>query len=351
MPAHRIALACCLGLSACGVRVMLSRVSGSDGSVEDARLRDANVDVDVNADARPDLQTGSDGSSPPLVPTVAGCPLFTEDDDFNTQVVSAPVDSTRTASLQALAGTKTMSVVFGSSRADPASIPFNVVPETQPLVPVTFDRYGELSDPGPYAFPDPETAWIAGGDPYRCTGNCQLIALQRGRCLLYEGWKCHHDRGWICSSGAIFDLRRNSFGQTPVGAVAASGGGTPILPGLVRYDEVAAGEIRHALSMMFCTNGDFVRPATHGAIEPGCAHDDPRAPPMGIRLRLKADYELARHNRTATIVLSALKTYGAIVTDNGRDWTFRAANDTRWTDELYDLWTVPASAFEVVIAH
>jgi hypothetical protein len=149
---------------------------------------------------------------------------------------------------------------------------------------------------------------------------------------------------WTAGSGAIFDLRSNAL--RPERWTSADAAGLPILPGLVRYDEVKSGAITHALRVTVGqTQRGYIHPATHWA----SASDDPALPPMGLRLRLRADFDLTPYHGDARVVLEALKTYGLIVADNGTNWYITGATDPRWSDDDIDqLKSVPGSAFEAV---
>jgi hypothetical protein len=172
-----------------------------------------------------------------------------------------------------------------------------------------------------------------------------VLVVRQGECTLYELFAAHRGgAGWQAANGAVFDLRSNAV--RPKGWTSADAAGLPILPGLARYDEVAAGVIRHALRFTVeDTQRGFIFPARHFA----SSSDDPDLPPMGLRLRLKASYDLSRFTGEARVILVALKRYGMIVADNGTSWYVTGASDPRWNDEdLNQLKTVPGSAFEVV---
>jgi hypothetical protein len=220
-------------------------------------------------------------------------------------------------------------------------IPYVTVPGSQPKVPVSFE-YADESDPGPY--PIPKDAPIEGGP--NGDGDRHILVVDRDNCVLYETFDSHPDgAGFRCGSGAIFDLRSNKL--RPAGWTSADAAGLPIFPGLVRYDEaVEKGEIKHALRFTVRrTQKGYVTPATHQA----GASDDANLPPLGIRVRLKASFDVAKFKGAPRAVLVALQRYGMFLADNGSDWFISGASDPRWNDdELAPLKTVPASAFEVV---
>jgi hypothetical protein len=278
--------------------------------------------------------------------------VFPSEDAWNTDISDAPVDADWTARLQNLVGDVNLHPDYGSDGDTLYGIPFNVVPEDQPLVPVTFDWYPEESDEGPYPFPGLETALVEGFSPEACDGDCHLLVVQQGSCMLYEGYACEHrDDGWHCGNGAKWDLTRVSYGQRPRGYTSADAAGLAILPGLVRYDEVRSGEMRHAIRFTtHCTRANFVAPATHLAVPGSCDGDDPDAPPMGLRVRLRADFDIASFSESAQVVLTAMKRYGMILADNGSDFYFQGEAHSGWNeDDIEPLKDVPASAFEAIV--
>jgi hypothetical protein len=221
-------------------------------------------------------------------------------------------------------------------------IPFVVVFGTQAKVPVSF-LYADESDPSPY--PIPPDAPVEGGAS--STGDRHILVLDKDHGLLYEIYDAHYvGPGWSGGSGAVFDLTSNRL--RPDYWTSADAAGLPILPGLVRYDEVSAGQINHAIRFTVqSTQRAFIHPATHFA----SSNTDPAAPPMGLRVRLAASYDISRFTGAARVILVALKKYGLILADNGSDWFFTGATDSRWNDaDLNQLKTVPASAFEVVVS-
>ncbi len=273
-------------------------------------------------------------------PQISGCTVFPFDNPWNRDISNDPVDPNSSNYIATMNGaTKLLHPDFGSNLT--YGIPYVVVAGTQPKVPVTFD-YDEDSDPGPY--PIPPDAPIEGGAS--STGDRHILVLDRDSCLLYETWNSRFvGPGWHCGSGAIFNLRSNQL--RPDTWTSADAAGLPILPGLVRYDEaVTAGEIRHAVRFTVqSTQRAFIHPATHYA----SSNTNPNAPPMGLRVRLKASYDLARFTGASKVILTALKKYGMFVADNGSDWFISGATDARWNDnDLNQMKTVPASAFEVV---
>ncbi|MFN8420248.1 MAG: hypothetical protein U0528_13560 [Anaerolineae bacterium] len=226
---------------------------------------------------------------------------------------------------------------FGS---DPTyGIPYVVVAEDQPMVPITYDAYGDESDPGP--FPIPLDAPVEAG------GDMHVLVVQTGTCMLYELYAARQiDDGWTAESGAKWDLNSNEL--RPEGWTSADAAGLPILPGLVRYDEVTAGMIEHALRFTVSeSQSSYIYPARHFASD----DDDPNLPPMGLRVRLKADYDISGFTGASRVILEALRKYGMIVADNGSDWFISGASSPDWDDDdLNQLKSVPGSAFEVVVS-
>jgi hypothetical protein len=280
-----------------------------------------------------------DPSTPPSgnsggVATIAGCAVFPADNPWNRDVSRDPVDPRSDAYIASIGASRFLHADFGS---DPSyGIPWITVPGNQARVPIAFD-YDDESDPGPY--PIPRDAPIEGG------GDRHILLLDRDNCRLYETFDTHYvGPGWRAGSGAIFDLRSNAL--RPDGWTSADAAGLPILPGLVRRDEVKSGVIRHALRFTTRrTQRGYIAPATHFASSDG----DPNLPPMGLRLRMKASYDLSRFRGDALVVLTAMKKHGLLLADNGSDWFISGETNGAWDDsDLDQLKSVPGSAFEVV---
>jgi hypothetical protein len=277
------------------------------------------------------------------------CPAFPADDIWNRNVEHARVSDAWTTHVRALVGAKRLHPDYGNSGSDHYGIPINVVPTTQASSSITFD-YADESDPGPYPFPEPTRIRIEGGTATQCEGDCHVLVVQEGTCKLYEGYACHYDAGhWQCGSGAIWDLTRKSEGQRPIGYTSADAAGLAIAPGLVRYDEAQSGEINHAIRFtLHCSRASYVAPATHQAVPGGC-RDNPDAPPMGLRVRLRSDYDLKQFSGAALAVARAMQRYGMILADNGSDFYFQGEQDTRFSeDDVEPLKTIPTDAFEAL---
>jgi hypothetical protein len=254
-----------------------------------------------------------------------------------------PLDSHSLEYVDAISPTAHVHADFGSGLYDggPIGIPFVVVPGIQPKVTVNFVAWPDQSDPSPY--PVPPNTPIEGGSS--STGDRHVLVLDKDHCILYELGSAypHGDGTWDANCGAIFDLHSNAL--RPATWTSADAAGLPILPGLVRYDEVASGAITHAIRFTAPQTQDtFVWPARHQAGGPGL-----QLPPMGQRFRLKATYPIGGFSHDTQVILQALKTYGMILADNGSPWYISGAPDDRWDNNvLHELHQVPGSEFEAV---
>jgi hypothetical protein len=267
--------------------------------------------------------------------SIGGCPLFPSDNAWRRDISKDPVDPRSGDYVGSIGAESSLHPDFGSNLD--YGIPFVVVPETQAKVPIRFTEYGDESDPGPY--PVPLNARVESG------GDRHVLVAQQQTCKLYELYHAQRrGNGWDAGSGAVWDLRSNA--TRPAGWTSADAAGLPILPGLVRRDEVEAGTIRHALRFTAPeTQAGYVDPARHLASD----DTDAALPPMGLRLRLKASYDISRFTGGARVILQALKTYGMILADNGSPFFISGANDTGWNDaDLEQLKSVPGAAFEAV---
>ncbi|MGA2607332.1 MAG: hypothetical protein ABSH01_07735 [Terriglobia bacterium] len=285
-------------------------------------------------------------------PLISGCPVFPTDNPWNADVSNYCVDPNSDQYVASINQDKQyLHPDFGS---DPTyGIPYVVVPPTQPLVTVTFNQYPAESDPGPGCtltgagcYPFPPTAPVEAGSDHHVLA--LLADSTHNNCTLYEVWegvKDANDNNWTAANGAVFNLYSDKL--RPDGWTSADAAGLPILPGLARYDEVAAGEIKHALRFtVYQTQAGFIHPATHYASE----SNNPALPPMGLRLRLKASYDISSYTGQSLIILTALKKYGMMVADNGSSWYITGAPNPGWDDtDLDQLKNVPGSAFEVVV--
>jgi hypothetical protein len=261
------------------------------------------------------------------------CDIFPADDVWHLDVSNLPVHPKSKAWKQsAHAKTTLLHPDFGDA---PYGFPVDVVDGSHPLVDVDF-HYADESDPGPYPF-DADTQIEQGSDEH-------ALMVDADTCTLFELYDAHWNGGAPdAGSGAIFDLGSSEL--RPAGWTSADAAGLPILPGLVRYDEVEAGSIDHAIRFTVdCTRNRYVWPARHQA-----GVRDRSCPPMGARFRLRGNFDLSGFGAGARVVLTAMQRYGMIVADNGSDWYFQGTTDAGWTDALLDqLKSVPASAFVAV---
>lgn len=275
-------------------------------------------------------------------PSIGGCQVFPADNVWNAAIDALPVDSNSNAYVATIGGSKPAHPDFGTVyNGAPNGIPYVVVPATQPSVGVSFD-YGDESDAGPY--PIPPGAPIEGGP--QSDGDRHVLIVDAGACKLYELFAAYPqpNGSWHAGSGAIFDLTGNSL--RPSTWTSADAAGLPILPGLVRYDEVAAGEITHALRFTAPqTRKAFIWPARHQA----SSLTGMNFPPMGQRFRLKAAFDISRFGPHVQIILRALKQYGMFLADNGSSWFLSGAPDPRWDDdELHQIAQLTGNDFEAV---
>jgi hypothetical protein len=293
-------------------------------------------------------------TNPPPAPTTppqttsAGlpCPVLPADNIWNTPVDHLPTHPLSDEYIDTIGRDVSFHPDFGSGiwppdNGGPIGIPFVVVPAAQPLVSVNF-YYPDESDPGPY--PIPPNPPIEGGPD--SDGDRHILIVQEESCLLFELYDAYprEDGGWDAGSGAIFDLRANAL--RPDGWTSADAAGLPILPGLVRYDEVAAGEINHALRFTAPeTQRAYVWPARHFASD----LLDEAFPPMGQRFRLRANYEISGFDPHVQVILRAMQRYGIILADNGSPWYISGAPDERWdNDILRQLDQLTGDDFEAV---
>src|SRR5262245_8478270 len=269
-----------------------------------------------------------------------GCPVFPTDNVWNTPVDTLPVHPSSNTYITAIGRSIGLHPDFGTVyQGAPNGIPFTIVPSTQPLVPIVYTAYGDESNPGP--FPIPPNALIEGGA--NSTGDRHVLVVQTGTCKLYELFNAHPVSGgsWTADSGAVWDL--HSHALRPDGWTSADAAGLPIFPGLVRYDEVQAGAINHALRFTVPkTQNTHLWPARHHTAPTGTQY-----PPMGLRFRLKASFDISSFSAKNQVILRALKKYGMFVSDNGSAWYISGAPDARWDDDdLHSLGAVTGANFE-----
>ena len=263
---------------------------------------------------------------------------FPPDNPWNTPINREPVDPNSAALVRSIGVDLPLHPDFGT---DPnGGIPYIVVPGYTKPVTIAFD-YPNESDPGPY--PVPPNTPIEGGPASK--GDRHILVIDRDNWKLYELFSAFPRGNWIkAGSGAVFDLDTNKL--RPAGWTSADAAGLPIFPGLVRYEEVERGSIRHALRFTVRkSRRAYVEPARHFASR----LTDENLPPMGMRVRLKAGYDISRFPKSAQVILQCLKTYGMMVADNGGNWFVTGAPDPRWNEtELNTLKDVRGKDFEVV---
>ncbi len=267
------------------------------------------------------------------LPHIAGCQVFPADNPWNQDISALPVHANSATYISSIGLSKKLHPDFGWKIY---GMPYTVVSGSQPKVPITFTAYGNESDPGPYPIPL-DAKQESGSDAH-------MLVVDKDACKLYELFhSARTANGWSGDSGAVWDLKSNAL--RPLGWTSADAAGLPILPGLVRYDEVAAGEIKHAIRFTApATQRGYILPATHFA-----GQNNPSLPPMGLRVRLKANYDISKLTGEAKVIATAMKKYGMILADNGSSWFFQGSQDDRWNDdELNQLKVIPGSAFEAV---
>jgi len=274
--------------------------------------------------------------------SLKGRRLFPEDNPWNADISQAAVDSNSANLIASIGLTRGLHADFGTFyEGAPIGIPYTVVSGSQAKSVVSFD-YSDESDAGPY--PIPANPPIEGGE--QSNGDRHILIVDKDSWRLYELYAAYKIGGlWTAGSGAIFDLNSNEL--RPAGWTSADAAGLPILPGLVRYDEVMEqGEITHALRFTVQrSRRAYVSPARHFA----SSLTDSNLPPMGMRVRLKANFDISGFPEPVRVILRALKKYGMIVADNGSNWFISGAHDPRWDDEvLSNIRYVQGQDFEVV---
>jgi len=284
----------------------------------------------------PVLLAGAAWAAPPAggphVPGAPGCSVFPPDNAFNRRVDRLPVAADSARLIATIGAGTGLHPDFGSV----AGIPYAVVGRRTRRSRVSFD-YAAESDRGPYPIP--------ARPPIEAGSDHHLLLVDRDACRLYELFAARRTpTGWHAGSGAIWSLRSNRL--RPRGWTSADAAGLPILPGLARYDEVRSGAIRHALRFTAPrTRRAFIAPARHQA----GASDDRALPPMGLRVRLRASFDVSGFPRQARVVLTALKRYGMILADNGSPWYITGAPDRRFDDDaLHAIGRVRGADLEVV---
>jgi hypothetical protein len=303
--------------------------------------------VPTPAATRPRTVMQEPAALPSLGPgaSLHGKRLFPADNPWNQDISNSPVDPNSANLIKSIGIDDRLHPDFGTVwNGAPNGIPYVVVAGAQPLVPLSFRSFGSESDPGPY--PVPRDAPIEGGP--NAKGDRHVLVIDRDRWKLYELFSAspvNNGVSWIAGSGAVFDLNSNAL--RPEGWTSADAAGLPIFPGLVRYDEVMEQrEIKHALRFTVGrSRRAYVYPARHFA----SGDPDPNLPPMGMRVRLKASFDISSYSAANQVILRALKKYGMFVADNGPGWFLSGAPDPRWSnDDLSLLKNIKGFNFEVV---
>ena len=285
------------------------------------------------------------------IAALKGAVAFPPDNPWNLNVASRAVDPNSDALIASIGLDVGLHADFGAGLLDgaPFGIPYTVVAGNQAKVPINFTAYGNESDPGPY--PVPANAPIEGGPS--STGDRHVLVIDRDNQRLYELGRSfpNADGSWNADVGAVFDLKSNRVrpgGQQ--GWTSADAAGLPIFAGLARYEEAALGPggIRHALRFTVVRSRKaYVPPAAHWA----SARTDANLPPMGMRVRLKANYVVpATFSKETRALLTAMKTYGMIMADNGSNWYVSGTPDDRWNNDalVSELRQVRGRDFEVL---
>jgi len=296
--------------------------------------------TNLNSKSYQDLAGSNNSQTPKIIasgnaPKIGVCQIYPADNAWNRDVSADPVDPNSEKYIQSMNGSGHLHPDFGGNGK--YGIPFNVVKSGQALVPINITDYPEESDAGPY--PIPADAKVENGS------DGHVLTLDQDNCVLYELYVAIKTAtGWDAAQASKFDLKSNAL--RPDYWTSADAAGLPIMPGLAKYDEVEAGAVNHALRFTASkTQKGFIHPATHYA----SSSTDANLPPMGLRLRLKADFDTSKFTGESKVILEGLKKYGMILADNGSNWYITGAADPRWNDEdLNQMKTVPASAFEAV---
>jgi hypothetical protein len=320
-----VAIVCLLATLGCGGAATNANNGGGDGG-----------GTDGNSSCR-QIATGQGASLNGFVP-------FPASSLWNQDISSAPVDSNSAAIINLIGGSTPVHPDFGAGLYNNSimGIPYVVVGAGQAPVTINFTAYGDESDPGP--MPIPPNAPIE-GDP-NPNGDMHVLVIDQNQCWIYELYNGSPAGGgaWNAGSAAVWDMLASE--QRPYTWTSADAAGLPIFPGLLRYDEVAAGSIPHAIRFTLQqSRAAFTPPASHWAAN----STDPNAAPMGMRMRLKSTFDTSGFSQTNQVILQALKKYGIIMADNGSSMYLTGAPDDRWdNDDLHNLSSLTASDFEVM---
>jgi hypothetical protein len=257
---------------------------------------------------------------------ISGCSVFPANNIWNTRVDDLPLNAHSDQWVNTIGRNTGFHMDFGSGTWDggPIGIPYNLAGAATPRYVLDF-YYPEESDPGPYPIPDdPKIEW--GSDHH-------ILVVDTSTCFLYEIYDASYSGGaWHGGSGAIWDLNSNAL--RPAGWTSADAAGLPMLPGLVRYDEIASGEINHAIRFTVSQTNGYIWPARHLTSDDP---DTPQIPPYGARFRLKASFDISGYPAVLQVILRTMKTYGIILADEGADWYISGAPDERWDNDMLHL--------------
>ncbi len=269
---------------------------------------------------------------------IGGCSIFPANNIWNTRVDNLPVNARSDQWVNTIGRDNGFHMDFGSGtwEGGPIGIPYNIVDDSVPKVPVSF-YYGDESDPGPY--PIQVNPLIEYGSDHH------ILIVDNSTCTLYELFDASYSGGaWYAGSGAIWNLGSNAL--RPDTWTSADAAGLPILPGLVRYDEIISSSIDHALRFTAVNTNGYIWPARHlTSDDPGA----PQIPPMGARFRLKASFDVSGYPPEMQVILRAMQMYGIMLADNGSNWYVSGAPDDRWdNDMLHLLDNVTGDDFEAV---
>ena len=285
----------------------------------------------------PDLGVGA---------SLHGKQVFPPDAPWNQDISQAAIDPNSDKLIASIGANTGLHADFGTTcNGAPNGVPYVVVSANQPKVPITFYENVRESDPGP--FPIPPGTQVQSGN--KASGDRHLIIIDGDNWILYEmfgAYPLEDGKGWRCGSAAVFDLNKAST-RRPRGWTSADAAGLPIFAGLVRYDEVfEQKQITHALRFTIeATRRAYVAPAGHCA----STKNGTDLPPMGMRVRLKANFNISGYPPEVQTILTALKRYGMIVADNGANWFISGAPDPRWSDQnLHTFGQIKGLNFEVI---